>query len=124
VISALKSLGQPIYLIAGGADKGANFDRVATAIVARAAAAYFIGSTAGRWRQAVLQASPQYPAGCFHSLPQAFAAAVRDADVGSAILLSPGCSSLDQFTSFEARGRAFRALAKDDCGRPSSPAIL
>ena len=45
------------------------------------------------------------------TLEPALDAALRDAQPGEAILLAPACASFDEFTSYEARGDRFRALA-------------
>ena len=44
------------------------------------------------------------------TLDKAFAAAVRDAQTGGAIVLSPACASFDQYPNFEVRGQAFVKL--------------
>ena len=44
------------------------------------------------------------------ALAQAAAAASRDPQRDAVVLLAPACASFDQFTDFEARGDAFKAL--------------
>ncbi len=44
-------------------------------------------------------------------LPEAVERATALAATGDTLLLSPGCASLDQYRSFEARGEHFRELA-------------
>jgi UDP-N-acetylmuramoylalanine--D-glutamate ligase len=43
----------------------------------------------------------------------AYDAARRDDADDAVILLAPACASFDQFTSFEARGDAFRNLVRN-----------
>jgi UDP-N-acetylmuramoylalanine--D-glutamate ligase len=50
------------------------------------------------------------------SLAAAIARAAAEAEPGDTVLLSPACASFDQFTSFEARGDAFRAAAETIIG--------
>ena len=112
LIAALRAAEPPVFLIAGGADKGADFAAAAVEIAARTAAAFLIGSTGPAIRDAVKRAAPSHRAEFHGALPAAFAAAVgtaREAG-GGTVLLSPGCSSLDQFPGFEARGAAFEQL--------------
>jgi len=44
------------------------------------------------------------------NLDDAFRVAIEIADPGDTILLSPGCASFDEFSSYEDRGRHFKDL--------------
>ena len=46
------------------------------------------------------------------TLERAVAAAREAARAGEIVLLSPACTSFDQFADFEARGRAFKELVR------------
>jgi UDP-N-acetylmuramoylalanine--D-glutamate ligase len=46
------------------------------------------------------------------TLERAVTAAAAEAEPGDTVLLSPACASFDQFSDFEARGNAFRALVE------------
>ena len=96
-----------IRWIAGGRAKEDGITALAP-YGARIAHAYLIGEAAGRFA-AELGAVPHSLCG---TLEAAVAAAAREAGEGEVILLAPAAASFDQFADFEARGEAFRALAR------------
>ena len=99
-----------IYWIAGGKPKEGGISTL-TPFFPRIRRAYLIGEAAEDFAR-TLGSTPHEMCG---TLAAAVAAAHRDTAGGQApgavVLLSPACASFDQFTSFEARGDAFRALA-------------
>lgn len=96
---ALESFDAPVHLILGGQGKGQDF----SVLRGRAAAVYLIGEAAGQLEREVGGER------C-GDLETAVARAGGAAQPGDVVLLSPACASFDQFTDYEARGRAFKAL--------------
>src|SRR5258708_5758763 len=100
-----------IYWIAGGKAKEGGIASLAP-LFPRIRRAYLIGEAAQDFAQ-TLGATPHEITG---TLAAAVAAAHRDSGAdklrGAVVLLSPACASFDQFANFEARGDAFRALAR------------
>jgi len=97
-----------IVLIAGGQDK--NVDLAEMAVERdRVRAVLAIGET----RDAVAAAFDGVDTvETTEFLPAAVERAAELARPGATLLLSPGCASLDQYRSFEARGDHFRELAR------------
>ena len=100
-----------IVLIAGGKDKFVDLAEMATD-TGRIKAVVAIGET----RHAVATAFSAVGAAggtveTTECLKEAVARAAALATEGDTLLLSPGCASLDQYSSFEARGDHFRELA-------------
>ncbi|MGB8354218.1 MAG: UDP-N-acetylmuramoyl-L-alanine--D-glutamate ligase [Chthoniobacteraceae bacterium] len=104
---ALMSETRPIVLIAGGKDKGFEFDALAELVGRKAHHAILIGQMADRiassWKAGVACEKAD-------SLSHAVQLARAHAKAGDAVLFSPGTSSFDMFKSYEDRGNQFRAL--------------
>jgi UDP-N-acetylmuramoylalanine--D-glutamate ligase len=113
-LAALAAIQQPLWLIAGGYDKGLPWQTLAEAIVQRVKGVFLIGTTAPQIAQAIAMACPvarELPAIRFcHDLRDAVQAAFGAASPGDAVLLSPACASYDQFRNFVERGRLFKQL--------------
>lgn len=103
---ALTAFDRPIILIAGGKDKGFDFSTVTPRLKKHVKVCLLIGEMAGRmndlWKDHVK---------CVLSgtLEQAVRTAAKEAVSGDIVMLSPGCSSYDQFKNYEHRGEAFRS---------------
>ena len=96
---ALASFEAPVHLILGGVGKGQDF----TALRGRAHRVYLIGESAEQLQREV---GGEHCADLAAAVARARARALQ----GEVVLLSPACASFDQFTDYEARGRAFKAL--------------
>ncbi len=100
---AADALGStPVHLIVGGSDKGADLSPIAE-LRARVRSLLCIGATG----DVIARHAGIEPLG---TLDAALAYASKHAAPGDAVLLSPGCASFDQFTSFEHRGDRFAEL--------------
>ena len=114
-LKALDALSakKPIVLL-GGQDKGTNLDALVKAAHKSTSCVVCFGRAGKRFTDAFESASALAPASfCVLSatnFEEAFDTALKAAEDGDTILLSPSCASFDEFSSFEARGRAFKAL--------------
>lgn len=104
---ALASFDEPVHLILGGQGKGQDFSPLRAPVARRCAGVHLIGEDARRIGEAIGAGTPR------GDLEHAVAAARAAAAPGEVVLLSPACASFDQFTDFEARGEAFRALVSN-----------
>jgi len=101
-----------VRLILGGRGKGEDFAALADDVAARVRAVYLIGESAGEMAAALAPAATAAGveiADC-GTLERALAAARAQARAGEVVLLSPACTSFDQFTDYEQRGDEFRRL--------------
>jgi UDP-N-acetylmuramoylalanine--D-glutamate ligase len=108
----LASFEVPVHVILGGRGKGEDYAPLRDAVTAHCAAGggvYLIGEEAEPLARALEGAAPLTQAGDLAGAVGAARAAARPGDV---VLLSPACASYDQFENFEARGEAFRGLAR------------
>jgi UDP-N-acetylmuramoylalanine--D-glutamate ligase len=109
-----------LWLIAGGKDKGLGFDDVGPLLSKRVKRAFLLGEVRERMRAAWGVFTPCTFAG---SLLEAVAEAAKNATSGDVVLLSPACSSWDQFRNHQHRAEVFCQAVKSigrgvHCGTP------
>jgi len=109
-IVALRSFDAGVHLIAGGRGKGQDFTPLAPVVKESCAAVYLIGEAAPQLAEALSASSVSlHEVG---ELERAVAEARAAARAGETVLLSPACTSYDQYRDFEERGERFRALVE------------
>jgi UDP-N-acetylmuramoylalanine--D-glutamate ligase len=114
-VAALESFPpKRVIQIVGGYDKGLPLTAMCNALVERAKAVMCIGATGKKIADVMSQAAHQGGAPVYDcgDLATAMRMARSVAAAGDVVLLSTGCSSLDQFVNFEERGETFARLAR------------
>ena len=109
-IRAVESLGEKIVLIAGGKDKNAPYLPWVEAFKDKVKCICAIGEAATRMKQ---ELGSRLSVLTFGSLNAAVKHAVSIAQKGEAVLLSPGCSSLDMFKDYVHRGQEFQRIVHE-----------
>jgi len=105
VCYALRSLGTPIHLIAGGRDKGGDFGPIIKYGENNIKNIVLIGEA----REKVFdQLGKSFAVLFADSMQEAVQKLFELASPGDTILLSPACASFDMYDNFEHRGRAFK----------------
>ena len=112
--SALGSVDGPLVLLVGGTDKGEDFRGLVAAMRGRVRAVVAYGAAGERIAAEVASAAGSRIAvrrvdGPFDEVVDAARGAARPGDT---VLLAPACSSFDMFADYQARGDAFRTLAR------------
>ena len=111
-ITALTSLEGPKVVLLGGKGKGESYDELALAVKAEAKAAVLFGAEAESIAEALCSVG-------FHryfieqDLVHSFDRALEETVSGEMILLSPACTSWDQYPNYKERGRHFRRLVEE-----------
>lgn len=93
-----------VVLIAGGDCKGADMQELVPMVTEKVKALLLIGKDGALIKQVMHDAIAVYDAG---SLKKAVKKAVKIAEPGDTVLLSPACASLDQFANYQERGKFF-----------------
>jgi UDP-N-acetylmuramoylalanine--D-glutamate ligase len=106
---ALASFEVGVHAIMGGQGKAEDYAPLRDAVAQHCAGVYLIGAEAPALHAVLDGTAPLHDC---ETLDRAVTAARAAADPGEVILLSPACASYDQFDNFEARGEAFRELAR------------
>jgi len=106
---ALEAFPGGVHLILGGKDKNSDYTELADLLRARVKTVYTIGSAAEKIERHLAGVVKIVSAG---TLDAAVRQAAQSAVAGDIVLLAPACSSFDQFTSYEHRGRVFKELVQ------------
>lgn len=106
-LQALKGLEGRFILIMGGKHKGASYSPLIPYIKEKVKALVLMGEARYVITEELGQVVETYLA---ETLSQAVAIALKLAEPGDCVLLSPACSSFDQFKNYEERGEVFREL--------------
>lgn len=105
--AALSAMDRPVILIAGGRDKNVSFEDIEPLIKTKVRKAVLYGESAAKIRRAWRNFANT---AVIPDFEDAVRRARRDARAGEAVLLSPMCTSFDQFSSYEDRGNCFKRL--------------
>lgn len=108
---ALESQTAPTVLILGGKDKGNDYSEIDDLVRQKVKAIVAMGKDNAK----ILDHFKDFgiPVEDTHSLSDAVAACRRLSAEGDVVLLSPCCASFDLFSSYEDRGRQFKAEVKN-----------
>jgi len=109
-IAALQSLDKPLWLLAGGRNKGLKMGKLAEEIVGNARGAAFFGTVGEQLRDQVLALDERFACTACETMAEALSWCRRQSSSGDAIVLSPGCASTDQFLNYRQRGHEFTKL--------------
>jgi len=105
--AACESLPGPLVVLLGGKDKGEDFAPLSSALRGTSSLVVVYGEAAGR---IAAELDDDLPVERVKGMSDAVALAAGKAHEGDTVLLSPACSSFDEFENYEARGETFRAL--------------
>lgn len=108
---AVFAMNRPIVIIAGGYDKGSEYDDFIDTFEGRVKAMVLLGQTADK----IEQTARKHGFNAIHranSMEEAVSMCSKLADEGDCVLLSPACASWGMFKNYEERGRIFKSLVK------------
>ncbi len=108
-IQGIRAMRGPTYLIAGGYDKGSEYDEWIEAFEGKVEQLILIGQTAEKIQQCANKHG-FYNTHICKDLKEAVLYAYNNAKEGDCVLLSPACASWGMFTNYEERGRVFKEI--------------
>ena len=107
---ALESLNKPIVWIAGGVDKGNDYDALQELVRNKVKAIICLGVDNKKIKEAFLDIVPDIIE--TQDMQEAVRSAYYLAKDGETVLLSPACASFDLFENYEDRGRQFKMAVR------------
>jgi len=108
-MKAIEAMTEDTILIAGGMDKGSNFDSLTKSFTDKVKTIVLFGETKN-----LIKASAEKNAQCdillVETLKEAIMKSLDVSKPGDSILLSPACASWDMYESYEHRGQEFKNI--------------
>ena len=111
VYYALESMTRPVVWIAGGTDKGNDYEPLKAFARAKVHTLVCMGADNTKLIEEFTGVVPEVVS--TGSLDAAMEAAKAAAQPGDAVLLSPACASFDLFKNYENRGELFKAWVNE-----------
>ncbi|MDR2131242.1 MAG: UDP-N-acetylmuramoyl-L-alanine--D-glutamate ligase [Odoribacteraceae bacterium] len=102
---ALDSVRQPVVWIAGGTDKGNDYEVLKALVREKVKVLICLGVDNAKLIKSFSDTCEVVDT---HSLEEAMATVVARAEAGDVVLLSPCCASFDLFKNYEERGKQFK----------------
>jgi UDP-N-acetylmuramoylalanine--D-glutamate ligase len=110
VVKALENFERPVLLLVGGRDKLGSYAPLVEAASSKAKGVFAFGEAGPRLAK---ELTAHVPTWLSVDLESAFDKAMKLASRGDIVLLSPACSSFDQYESYAARGDHFKRLVAE-----------
>ncbi|NTW34974.1 MAG: UDP-N-acetylmuramoyl-L-alanine--D-glutamate ligase, partial [Syntrophobacteraceae bacterium] len=107
VVKALENFDRPVWLLLGGRDKLGSYEPLIEPLKQKGRGVLAFGESASRILE---QLGAAVSTQSFPNLEQAFEEALQRATSGDVVLLSPACSSFDQYDNYAQRGDHFKRL--------------
>ncbi|MBQ6386001.1 MAG: UDP-N-acetylmuramoyl-L-alanine--D-glutamate ligase [Lachnospiraceae bacterium] len=108
-IRGIRAMSRPTFLIAGGYDKGSDYDEWIRSFDGRVKRLVLEGKTAENIRESALRCGfPGDRIVMKETMREAMDYCRAHAEAGDAVLLSPACASWGEFPNYEVRGETFR----------------
>ena len=108
-IKAIEAIHSPIILIAGGMDKGTDFDDLILSFKDKVKALVLLGETKEKIKDTAIKYGFENIF-LVKNMKEAVETSFKLGKSNDNILLSPACASWDMYSSFEERGDNFRNL--------------
>lgn len=107
VVKSLASFSAPVLLLAGGIDKGGDYQPLEDEVRRKVKKLILFGAAKEKIREALGHLTETV---IVKTLEEAVQEAYESGRAGDVVLLSPACSSFDMFQDYAERGRVFKAL--------------
>jgi UDP-N-acetylmuramoylalanine--D-glutamate ligase len=108
VIKSLNSFSEPLVLIAGGKDKGGDYQELREHL-GRVKRIVLLGESREKMKKALNGLCEIVTA---ENLKEAIMKGLEKAEPGDVVLFSPACASFDMFRDFEDRGDQFKEIVR------------